>query len=333
MNPFGQLYSNLVSKPLLNLLQIFFDLTNDIGYSIIILAILINLLMWPLFIKTYLNGQKLKYLQPKIKEIQTKYKDDREKLVQETIKFNRRHGISNGSFILVLLLQILIASGLYILTRNVSDGQELTGLYEAIFNRSTATFDTIAFGFLDIAQDGRDYIALPILNAILSFVYGFYNWKLTPKLPEVPKKKETKKSDSPFDPEATQKAMQVQMMVFLPVFLFFINLGLPVGVSIYFATVNLMSLVRQVFVTQFYTNHITTFLQDLSKTDPEFDEDTANITDAITANQKTATKELSEDKSRQTAKKSVKKQNKSKKPTTKKKGSKPKKKQTKKKRS
>ncbi len=322
MNPFGQLYSNVVSKPLLNLLQIFFDLTNDIGYSIIILAIVVNLLMWPLFVKTYLNGQKLKYLQPKLKEIQEKFKDDREMLLQETIKFNRKHGISNGSFILVLFLQILIASGLYILTRNVSDGIELDGLYEMIFDRTKATFDTTAFGFLDIAQDGRDYIALPILNAALSFFYGFYNWKLTPKLPAVPKAKSTKKTDTPFDPETTQKAMQVQMMFFLPVFLFFVNLGLPVGVSIYFAIVNLMSLVRQVFVTQYYTSHIKTFISDLSDTDPISRDNKTVVTDAIVVNEEVATKSLKQDKTRKPVKKSKKKASKKKSGGTKKKSSK-----------
>lgn len=292
MNIFGQLYNALVFRPLLNLLQLLYDATGDIGISIILMAIGVNLLMWPLFIQTYLNSQKLRYLQPQLKAIQEKYKDDREKLLQEQIKFNRKHGISNGSFLLVLLLQILIASGLYVLTRQVSEGVEIEGLYKPVFDTTTATFSTEAFGSLDIGKVGREYIIFPITAAVLSFMYGFYTQKLAPKLPELPKKKKKKgEEESPFDPEAMQKSMGFQMLFFMPIVLFGINYTIAIGLNIYLIIVNLLSLIRQIFITNYYKNHIVQFFEDLSKTDPEFSDNVDILTDSIT-DQEVATKVL-----------------------------------------
>ena len=66
----GWLYNQIVYYPQLNLLELLYLLTNDIGWSIVILSILINLLLFPLFSKNYLNSQKLRLLQPKLKELQ-----------------------------------------------------------------------------------------------------------------------------------------------------------------------------------------------------------------------------------------------------------------------
>ena len=293
MNIFGTIYNELVFRPLLNLLQILYNLTDDIGISIIILAISVNLLMWPLFIKTYLNSQKLKYLQPQLKEIQTKYKDNREQLLQEQIKFNRKHGISNGSFLIVILLQILIATGLYILTRKVSDGESISGLYQPIFENTVANFDTLAFNFLDIGMDGKDFIAFPISAAILSFIYGLYTQKLAPKLPELPKPKkdDSKKEPSPFDPEAMQKSIAFQMMYGLPIILFFVNLNFSIGLNIYLIMTNLLSLVRQIFVSNYYHSHISQFFNDIAKSDPEIGDNVGSITDGIITNESIATKD------------------------------------------
>lgn len=307
MNIFGQLYNTVVFRPLLNLLQVLYDLTGDIGWAIIIMAVAVNLLMWPLFIKTYLNSQKLRYLQPQLKAIQEKYKDDRERLLQEQIKFNRRHGISNGSLLLTLILQILIASGLYVLTRQVSEGIAIEGLYLPVFERTTAEFDQEAFGFLNIGLQGSDVIFLPILVAFLSFCYGFYTNKLAPKLPELPKPKKKKDEDSPLDPEAMQKAMQFQLMFVLPAVLFFINFSFSVGINLYLVVVNVLSLLRQIFVTQYYKGHLTQFFHDLAETDPDNQDNVEAVTEGILANEAVETKVLEADARTVKVKKKIKK--------------------------
>jgi YidC/Oxa1 family membrane protein insertase len=295
MNIFSQLYNTIVFRPLLNLLQILFDLTGDIGWSIVILSVAVNVLMWPLFIKTYLNGQKLKYLSPQLKALQEKYKDNREQLLQEQIKFNRKHGISNGSFLLIIILQILVASGLYLLIRKVSDGTEIKGLYPIFFENSKPNFDTLAFGIHNISAKGKDIIIYPILGSIFTFMYGYYTNYLAPKPPALPKPiKKIQGDDSTkaslVDPEELQKMIGVQMVFFLPIMLFVFNYSFVIGVNIYLVIVNMLSLVRQIFVTQYYKNHVQKFFDDLAQTDPNFDDNHEMTTDIVSANTATISK-------------------------------------------
>jgi YidC/Oxa1 family membrane protein insertase len=301
MNPFLWIFDTFVYRPEVNILKFFYNITGDIGVSILLLAIVVNLMLWPLFIATYLNSQKMRYLQPQLKALQTKYKDNQQEMIRQLQAFNKKHGVNNGTFLWVIVCQILVATGLWTITNNLSGAQNggsvsINGLYEWIFSSQTAVFNTKAFGFLDISKSANTFIALPILNSIFSFLYGMYSFKWAPKLPDVPKpieKKSVKTDDKKpaFDVEAFQKSMEFQTIYFMPAFLFFINLSFPIGVNIYFATVSLMSLIRQIYITQFYTSHTLKFVEDLAKTDPEFDSPTLELEETATP-----AKELAKDK-------------------------------------
>jgi YidC/Oxa1 family membrane protein insertase len=274
MNPFSWIFTNLVYLPQLNLLQFLYNVTGDIGLSIILLAVLFNLLLWPLFASTYLNAQKLRVLQPELKKIQAEYKDNREELLKRTMEFNKKHKINNGSILWVLIGQILVASGLWVLTNDVASGKTLTGLYPLFFNQTSATLSTKAFGLIEISKPAQEALWLPVINMILSYLYGVYTFRWAPKpklLPtqETPKEKPKDGAGPALDPEVFQKTLEFQTIYIMPIFLFVINLGLNVGVNIYFIVVSAMSLVRQVFLTNFYLNRTDKLIEDIIQNDPE----------------------------------------------------------------
>ncbi len=275
MNFIGWIFQNLVYRPQLNLLQFFYDFTGDIGISIVLLAAIVNLILWPLFIGTYLNSQKIKVLQPKLKEIQDKHKDNQQELLKATVEFNRKHGINNTSFLVVLIAQIFFASGLLYLTRDLSQDNITVQLYENLFGRSDASFSNTAFGFLDIGLQARNFIWLPLANLVFSYLYGLYTFKLAPnnQLPTLPSSGKGKKGG--IDPKTLQKSLEFQTLYVMPVFIFLINFTFSVGVNLYFVTVSFLALVRQIFVSQYYKNHTTELIEKISQTDPEFTEDTS----------------------------------------------------------
>jgi YidC/Oxa1 family membrane protein insertase len=279
MNIFADIFKYFVYQPELNLLKFLFNLTNDIGLSIVILATLINLVLWPLYISTYLNSQKVRYLQPKLKEMQLKYKDNQQDLLKATMDFNKKHGVNNSAFLYVIIGQILFATGLWTLTREVSNGNSvLYGLYNFIYGVDSTTFNTKAFNFLDIGKNASEFVWLPLLSSFFSFIYGMYSFRWSPKLPPVPKPNipESEKKDdkmAAFDPESFQKSIEFQTIYVMPAILFAFNYNLSIGVNIYFCTVNILSLVRQVYITRFYSHHTLQFIKDIAKTDPEFEED------------------------------------------------------------
>lgn len=287
MEIFGWIYNNLIYKPQLNLLEAFYHLTGDIGWSIVLLALVVNLLLWPLFGKSYVNTQKLRLLQPEIKEIQEKYKSSPQELMTKTREFYQKHKIKTSTTFLILIFQIFFATGLYHLTTALSNGDELIGLYRILFDTEKAQFGNVAFGFLDIGQSATNHLWLAVLAAIFSYFMGMYMFRWAPK-PNLPVSKKQKKKTiskdtppSPFDPEAFQKSLEFQSIYVFPFIIFITNYFLTVGVAIYFVTVNALALARQIFLINFYRTHIDKLIEDITSSDPSYhDEDPSNNLEA-----------------------------------------------------
>src|SRR5206468_7016245 len=80
---------------------------------IILLTLLVKLLMFPLGRKQALMAQRMQALQPLLKEIQEKYKDDKERQTRETLALYKKHGANPVSGCLPALIQLPIFVGLW----------------------------------------------------------------------------------------------------------------------------------------------------------------------------------------------------------------------------
>lgn len=85
----------------------------DWGLAIIVLTVLIRLLLIPLTVKQTKSMFELQRIQPKLKELQKKYGDDKEKLQEETLKFYSEHKVNPFGGCLPTLLQMPILFALY----------------------------------------------------------------------------------------------------------------------------------------------------------------------------------------------------------------------------
>jgi YidC/Oxa1 family membrane protein insertase len=83
------------------------------GLAIIGLTIIVRLVLFPLTWKQYSNAHALQALQPKMRELQRKYKDDRNKLQAETMKLYQEHRVNPFASCLPLLLQLPVFLALY----------------------------------------------------------------------------------------------------------------------------------------------------------------------------------------------------------------------------
>lgn len=290
---FGDIYSTLVYNPLLNILQLIYTITGDTGIAIVGIGILINLILWPFFSSAYINAQKTKVLQPLTAQIREKYKDNPQALFKELGEFNKKHNIKNGSIFIIFAFQLIFATAIWTITRTISSSDtidgvvKLPGLYESLFGTSTTNFEKIAFNWLNIGDSGTTHLWLPVLTAFLSFAYGYYTFRIAPKpkIIEVKIKKKPKKDTQKpvFDPEAFQKSIEIQTIYLIPLLMLFINLGLTVGVNIYFATVSVISLLRQIILTNYYNGHTDKLVDDIVKSDPTFQDDDRSNNFEVTA--------------------------------------------------
>ena len=152
---------NILSNALWHVLRIIFELVQNYGLSIILFTILVKVLLLPLTIKQTKSTKAMQDIQPKIQEIQTKYKDKPEKQQQEIMKIYTEAKINPLAGCLPLLIQMPILIALFsVLREPVTYG---------VF-ADQAQFVNAAKGFLWIKDlTTPDYI-LAILSGATTFL-------------------------------------------------------------------------------------------------------------------------------------------------------------------
>jgi YidC/Oxa1 family membrane protein insertase len=102
-----------VAKPLFYVLRFLSEYTHNYGLSIILLTMAIKLLFVPLQYKSYKSMKDMQLIQPKVAALQTKYKDDRERLNRELIRLYRDHKVNPVGGCLPMLLQMPVFVALF----------------------------------------------------------------------------------------------------------------------------------------------------------------------------------------------------------------------------
>ncbi|MCX7816875.1 MAG: membrane protein insertase YidC [Syntrophales bacterium] len=102
-----------LAMPLLITLKFLYGYVHNYGVAIIILTVIIKIIFWPLGTKSYESMKEMQKIQPKLKELQERYKNDRQRLSQETMALYRAHKINPMGGCLPILIQIPVFFGLY----------------------------------------------------------------------------------------------------------------------------------------------------------------------------------------------------------------------------
>ena len=148
-----------IAKPMFTLLQFIQSYVGNWGWTIVILTILIKLVLYPLSYKGMMSMQKLKDLAPKIKEIQLKHKDDKQKQSMAMMELYKKSGANPMGGCLPLLLQIPVFFAIY---RVLINAIELKGAEWILWIKDLAEMDP--------------WFVLPILMGVTMFIQQ----KITP---------------------------------------------------------------------------------------------------------------------------------------------------------
>ena len=148
-----------IAKPMFLLLQFIQGYVGNWGWTIVILTILIKLVLYPLSYKGMVSMQKLKDLAPKMKEIQAKYKDDKQKQSMHMMELYKKHGANPMGGCLPLILQIPVFFAIY---RVLLNAIELKGAPWMFWVHDLAEMDP--------------YFVLPVLMGVTMFLQQ----KITP---------------------------------------------------------------------------------------------------------------------------------------------------------
>lgn len=108
---FGWYY--FLTKPFFYILDFLYHFIGNMGWSILLFAALLRLLLFPIANKSYESMSKMKKIQPKLMALQALYKDDRAALQQATMELYKREKVNPASGCLPLFIQIPIFFSLY----------------------------------------------------------------------------------------------------------------------------------------------------------------------------------------------------------------------------
>ena len=95
-----------IGQPMYSAMTIFFDLTGNWGWSIVLVTILIKLLLWPLSMVSYRNMGKMRAVQPKMQEIQERHADDRQALSKAMMELYKKEKVNPALGCLPMLMQM-----------------------------------------------------------------------------------------------------------------------------------------------------------------------------------------------------------------------------------
>lgn len=252
------IFETFVTGPLGAILGFIYSFTNSYGFSIILFTIFIKLILLPLAIKQQKSMAQMQKVQPLLAEVQNKYKNDKEKLNQETMKLYQEHKVNPAAGCLPMLVQLPIIFGLYRviyqpLTYILSMTREQIEKLATELNINARNEIAIAEKMQNINLDflGLNLAQTPQFNVpsviwiipILAALTTYLSSKITSM-------NSTQSSSNKDNEQATQ--MQSSMMKVFPFMTGFISFSLPAGVGLYWIISNTVQIIQQIFLNKYF---------------------------------------------------------------------------------
>ncbi|MEW6548504.1 MAG: membrane protein insertase YidC [Spirochaetota bacterium] len=215
-------------------LNIFYKVIPNYGVAIILVTILIKVIFFPLTKKGSISTARMQELQPKLQELQAKYKGNPQKLNQEMAEFYKRENYNPMSGCLPMLIQFPLFIAMYNLFNNHFDLRGASFIPGWIFDLSLPE-SVINFGTFKLPLLGwSDIRALPIIYLASQLLYGKFTQT----------------------PQSGQNASQMKLMMYgMPIMFFFVLYDVPSGLLLYWIVSNVLTIVQQIVINDMLKKH------------------------------------------------------------------------------
>ncbi|MBE6399668.1 MAG: membrane protein insertase YidC [Lentisphaerae bacterium] len=206
---------NYLARFMMWVLNLLYSLCSSYGLSIILLTLLVRAAFYPITARGNESMKKMARVQPKLKEMREKYKDNPQLLNQKMTELYRQEGVNPLAGCLPILLQIPIFFALYAMLDNVIELRHVSFLW----CKNLAAADTVCRIPMPFMADGLPLNPLVLVMTALMLVQQ----RMTPM------------SGDP---------MQKKMMMFMPVIMLLFLYDLPSGLTLYWTVSNIFSIVQ-----------------------------------------------------------------------------------------
>ncbi|SFF83397.1 protein translocase subunit yidC [Novosphingobium sp. CF614] len=216
-------------KPIFWLLVKLFSLTSNFGVAIILLTLIVRGIMFPVAQRGFASMAAMRAIQPKMKAIQDRYKDDKEKQQREIMALYKKEGVNPLSGCLPMFLQIPVFFALY---KTLILAIEMRHQPFVLWIKDLSAPDPLhilnLFGLLPFDPPG--FLAIGIL-ALLLGVTMYFQFKLNP---------------------AQMDPTQQQIFALMPWFMMFVMAPFASGLLVYWITSNILTIAQQKYL---YSRH------------------------------------------------------------------------------
>lgn len=227
-----EFYNLILYRPLFNAVMFLYNIIpgHDFGLAIIALTVVIRLTFFPLSVRTIRSQRALSKINPKIKEIKEKFKNNAQAQSAAIMNLYKEHKVNPLSGCLPLLIQLPILIALYQAFGAGFKPDSLNLVYGFISN--PGHIEPISLGFLDITSRS-------VLLAIITGAFQFLQLRQNSAM---------MKSSSADPGQKEVQALNSQMLYFFPVIIIIIGWNLPAGLLLYWLTTTLFSMSEQVYI-------------------------------------------------------------------------------------
>ena len=221
-------------RPIFDLLVFLFHTLGNFGVAIICLTLIVRGIMFPIAHKQFQSMAAMRKIQPKLKAMQERFKDDKQRQQQEILKLYQAEKINPAAGCLPILLQIPVFYALYkVLLVSVEMRHQPFVLWIKDLSAPDPLTPVNLFGLLHFTPPAM------LAIGVLPILVGATQWmsmKLNPQ---------------PMDPA------QAQMFAIMPWFLVFIMAPFAAGLQLYWMTNNLLTIAQQWFLYRKYGLHLS----------------------------------------------------------------------------
>ncbi|HWY79707.1 MAG TPA: YidC/Oxa1 family membrane protein insertase [Candidatus Sulfotelmatobacter sp.] len=244
----------ILINPILNIMVAIYQLLtalhtpSALGFSIVLLTIVIRLILYPLMHQSLRQQRKMQQLTPHINKLKEKHKNDAKRLQVEQMALFKEHGVNPAAGCVVMIIQIPILIGLYNVLLKAVHSTSLNDINSRVYFEGLKLHQLWGINFFGVSlaqtpaqlfhQLGYVVFLVAVITGGLQLIQS--RMMMSPSS-EQPKKE--KKEEPDF---AT--AFQTQSMYLLPIMVGFFSYSLPFGLSLYWNTLTIFGIIQQYII-------------------------------------------------------------------------------------
>ncbi len=233
-------FHNAIYLPIYNALALFVSWVpfGDVGIAIILITILVKVILFPLAVRASHTQIAMRALEPQLKEIRERHKDNRQELALKTLALYREHKVKPFASILVVLVQLPVIFGLYwvIWTDSKSGAFDPALLYSWI-----SVPQVTSYVFLNLIPIGVGSVLLALLVAASQYTLSRL------MMPAAPQKSGKQFMDD------LAASMHIQMRYVFPIVIGVISYVATAAIALYFLTSNIFGILQEIVARRRHT--------------------------------------------------------------------------------